>query len=673
VASARVKEVLVSMVSGESIDMEVTTKVEEAEESMETEPHAPAPQVNPAKAGESVASAAEKNTEPHAPQFSLGKTGVYWDVEDSPKKTGVNQAGIARVQEVEGRLERTDVNQEVEGYAGRTEVSRPCSGADTTGIPYAESEWQGADEAWWQQQAKSVKADDAANPTHLWDSRVWKLHHHEGLKRHHTQRFGLCPLESLWTWLIGRWRKNLLRSFMLYLLTCYGSERREATPNNLQLRRDLEAGRECLWRASEADWWDWRMGSRLFFWRWPADHHQAARGGYKPYFDGPSPRFLKPQPHEANKQTRKQVRAKLETVRARKYIAKGKVMSLTSYFSVPKGESDVRMVYDATRSNLNASLWAPNFGLPTVDSLLRGVNEGTWMGDLDIGEMFLNFCLHPKLQPLCGVDLRPYFAEEIPGKGTLWERWVRCMMGMKNSPYVCIKGSLLALELIQGDHWDASNPFYWNAVKLNLPGDPCYDPRKSRIEKVVKATGKLAAMIVSYVDDMRATGATSEECWRIMHEVASKASYLGIQVAARKTRPPAKRPGPWSGSMVITDANGIAVKAMQDKWDKMKEQVHQLLQLVDAGQDLDRKTLESVCGSLVYLQRTYPAITPYVKGFHLSIDAWRPDRDTDGWRVSRTPSPAIPLFPPAKVQLVPRLRADLLALTELFSPSAPPL
>jgi len=164
------------------------------------------------------------------------------------------------------------------------------------------------------------------------------------------------------------------------------------------------------------------MGSRLFFWRWPTDHHQAARGGYKPYFDGPSPRFLKPQPHEANKQTRKQVRAKLETVRARKYIAKGKVMSLTSYFSVPKGESDVRMVYDATRSNLNASLWAPNFGLPMVDSLLRGVNEGTWMGDLDIGEMFLNFCLHPKLQKLCGVDLRPYFAEEIPGKGTLWER-----------------------------------------------------------------------------------------------------------------------------------------------------------------------------------------------------------------------------------------------------------
>jgi hypothetical protein len=34
------------------------------------------------------------------------------------------------------------------------------------------------------------------------------------------------------------------------------------------------------------------------------------------------------------------------------------------------------------------------------------------MGVLDIGELFLNFCLHPKLQPYCGVDIKPYFQEE---------------------------------------------------------------------------------------------------------------------------------------------------------------------------------------------------------------------------------------------------------------------
>jgi len=146
-------------------------------------------------------------------------------------------------------------------------------------------------------------------------------------------------------------------------------------------------------------------------------------------------------------------------------------------------------------------------------------------------------------------------------------------MGMKNSPYVCGKGLLLALELIKGDHWDAYNPFHWDTIRLNLPGDPNYDPRKPRIEKIVKAIGKLAALIVCYVDDMRTAGFTSEECWRIMHVVASRASYLGIQVAARKTRPPAKQPGPWSGSMVESDAHGVAVRATQDKWDKIKEHV----------------------------------------------------------------------------------------------------
>ena len=331
------------------------------------------------------------------------------------------------------------------------------------------------------------------------------------------------------------------------------------------------------------------------------------------------------------------------------------------------------MVYDATRSKLNASLWAPNFGLPTVDSLLRGINETAWMGDLDIGEMFLNFCLHPTLQPYCGIDLRPYFAEEVSGKETLWERWVRCMMGMKNSPYVCIKGLLLALEWIKGDHWDVRNPFHWDTIQLNLPGDPEYNPRRPRLEKVAKATGKLAAVIVSYVDDMRTAGFSSEECWHIMHAVASRASYLGIQVAARKTRPPAKQPGPWSGAMVVADEHGVAVRAMQDKWDKIKEQVLHISQVVDSGQHLDLKMLESVRGSLVYLQRTYPAITPYVKGFHLTIDSWRHDRNSEGWRITGKQPPAEPSTPPAFAQPVPRLRDDLQALTALFGLPVPPL
>ena len=223
------------------------------------------------------------------------------------------------------------------------------------------------------------------------------------------------------------------------------------------------------------------------------------------------------------------------------------------------------------------------------------------------------------------------------------------------------------------NHWESSNPFYWDTIKLNLPGAADYDPRRPRLEKVAGISGKLAPLIVSYVDDMRAAGNTADECWGIMHQVASRASFLGIQVVTRKTRPLAKDPGPWSGSTVVTDENGIGVRAMLDKWNKVKLMLEQTLQQVEAGQQLDRKTLESDRGTLVYLQRTYPAITPYVKGYRLTIDAWRPNRDAEGWRTNTLPSAPTPSSPPELVTPVPRHVDDLRALSSLFSAPEPPL
>ena len=38
---------------------------------------------------------------------------------------------------------------------------------------------------------------------------------------------------------------------------------------------------------------------------------------------------------------------------------------------------------------------------------------GTFMGDLDIGEQFLNFILHTKVQPYAWVDFTAYYPEEV--------------------------------------------------------------------------------------------------------------------------------------------------------------------------------------------------------------------------------------------------------------------
>ncbi len=77
----------------------------------------------------------------------------------------------------------------------------------------------------------------------------------------------------------------------------------------------------------------------------------------------------------------------------------------------------------------------------------------------------------------------------------------------------------------------------------------------------------------------------------------------------------------------------------------------------------------------MYLQRTYPAFTPYVKGFHLTIDSWRSDRDLEGWRIpwGRDPPLSDPALPPSVVMPVPRFRDDVLALLRLFDADTPPI
>ena len=73
-------------------------------------------------------------------------------------------------------------------------------------------------------------------------------------------------------------------------------------------------------------------------------------------------------------------------------------------------------------------------------------------------------------------------------------------------------------------------------------------------------------------------------------------------------------------------------------------------------------------GFLLYVTRTYPSMVPYLKGIHLTLDSWRPQRDSEGWKDSRIPLLAGSWVgfnssaPPTKVKAVPRLAFDLKAL-----------
>ena len=170
-------------------------------------------------------------------------------------------------------------------------------------------------------------------------------------------------------------------------------------------------GENTDFRHDTTQWWEWSRGSRCFFWRWKEEFQIKIRDGQVPWWIGPPPKYRKNHQPPKDKGQRKCEEEKVNNVRKRLYIEPGDTISLMPYFSVPKVVveqvvMDIRMVYNGSKSGLNDSLWAPHFSLPSGRTALRKIEEGTYLADNDIGEMFLNFILHESLRPVCGVDVR---------------------------------------------------------------------------------------------------------------------------------------------------------------------------------------------------------------------------------------------------------------------------
>ena len=534
---------------------------------------------------------------------------------------------------------------------------------------------------------KASKDDDAAVPVYLWNDRIACL-----FPWIDSYDLMVEALEKIRGFFKDRWCRILTRSFGSYMRGEYGSGwttmKREA---DSALLCDIETGSDCIRRAAASDWWEWNDGSRPFFWRWPAESRKAIRDGMKMWQLSSPPTSRHPQPQPKDEDLKAKLRAKLKKVRKRRYIVKGQVKNTTTYFSVPKGEDDIRVVYDATSSGLNDTLWAPSFGLPTVDSVLRAVEFCTWLGDNDLGEMFLNFVLSKDIREYAGIDLTPYFEDELLEKDSvLWERWERCMMGLTTSPYQAVRAFLWGEEIMRGDRIDPDNVFRWDELRLNLPGSSTYDPTKPWVSKIRTSDQRIAADFFCYIDDVRPCGASEEECWQAARRVASICGYLGIQDASRKRRPPSQAPGAWAGSVVAVTPEGPGVSVSQEKWDKTRRYISEMLRELEETGELNHKALEKKRGFLVYVTRTYPCMVPYLKGIHLTLDSWRPNRGSDGWKLSDSEIKANNLYAkgelgdqefekvydtqaPTLVRPVERLRKDLEALSSLTVELEPPV
>ena len=333
-----------------------------------------------------------------------------------------------------------------------------------------------------------------------------------------------------------------------------------------------------------------------------------ARDGQPHYLIGDLPRFRKAQKKPRSKEEQEKVVEKFGKVRRKRYVDVGDVTSITHVFSVPKGLSDIRLVYNGTSSGLNDALWAPRFGLPMLEDTLRSLLPNYFQCDLDVGEMFLCFNLGMDLRPYAGVDItymrntsRATQEDWEKGRDRTWERWHRNFMGMKDSPYRSIQLMLMMKKLAYGKRTDQNNPYQWERVELNLPGSEDYDPTLPWVMKV-RIDGHLACEIYVYVDDCRITGWSKLECWRAARRLSGILNFLGCQDAFRKRTEPVVEAGPWSGGVTST-AGMVLVTVTIEKWKKTRALVEELNQLIqEDSRKLPRKR---------YVARTYKWMNPY--------------------------------------------------------------
>jgi hypothetical protein len=121
--------------------------------------------------------------------------------------------------------------------------------------------------------------------------------------------------------------------------------------------------------------------------------------------------------------------------------------------------------------------------------------------------------LHEDLQKYCGVDLSQIIDDEInSGTGPTVGVWTQNAMGLQPSPNASVQGSLRAKQMVLGDHEDKENPYHWEWIQNNLPGDKDYDPTLPWIAKM-RHDGMVGVDVHLYVNDCCIAAPTQDLAW----------------------------------------------------------------------------------------------------------------------------------------------------------------
>jgi hypothetical protein len=190
----------------------------------------------------------------------------------------------------------------------------------------------------------AAKEDKAPMKSECWDE-----YSHLGLSDHARAGSWARAARTIRPLIARHWRRLQLQKWIRHV-------RQRQKGLNPVTETDREGTRECLLRLQGDTFWEWRSGSWPVFWNYPSDQQVTMRDGIILQMKGSVDPWLAPHRLPKDPGDTPKVIEKLCVARDKGHVDLGSVESLISFFEVPKGLSDVRMVYDGTKSGLNEML-----------------------------------------------------------------------------------------------------------------------------------------------------------------------------------------------------------------------------------------------------------------------------------------------------------------------------
>ena len=101
----------------------------------------------------------------------------------------------------------------------------------------------------------------------------------------------------------------------------------------------------------------------------------------------------------------------------------------------------------------------------------------------------------------------------------------------------------------------------------------------------------------------------------------------------RKYRLPTCRPGAWKGEIMHTDQPFPRKSTTAKKWTRFKSGLAWVLDHANSEGKMPTAEIRRIAGLGVNVTEVYQDARPYLKGFFNAIEAFRADRDHNGWRL----------------------------------------